>query len=67
MSILKLGNFVYHFAEILKYDSNTNPSILSVSLARARSSTDHSFFFLSSDFDEIYLCILNFPLLLSNS
>ena len=36
---------------------------LSASLTRARASTDH--FFLSPDFDEIYLCILNFPLLLS--
>ena len=33
---------------------------LSTSLARARASTDH--FFLSPYFDEIYLCILNFPL-----
>ena len=36
---------------------------LSASIARVCASTD---FFLSLDFDEIYLCILNFPLLLSN-
>ena len=43
---------------------------LSASLARARASTEASllhFLFLSLDFDEIYLCILSFPLLLSNS
>ena len=38
---------------------------LSMSLDRARTSTDH-LFFLSPDFDESYLCTLSLPLLLSS-